>query len=213
MYINTHTRHPQKMSKKVIKLIICWLKGGNLVVRTSDTGKRGLLFIFFFFFYLWCISYSANLKRQNENQKTLLPRYWGFWVLPKLMGGEDFTSAVCSSLSLPSLPGFPEALGPHKRWLSSVPQQHRLWSQTKTPRDTGPVSSPLWASRKQGNHGIWLQGLWGGLNEKTQRLCLAETLGHEKWSCINAPDSLFTCFVNIFIGLLVFVLLIYRSSL
>ena len=51
MYINTHTRHPQKMSKKVIKLIICWLKGGNLVVRTSDTGKRGLLFFLFFFFF------------------------------------------------------------------------------------------------------------------------------------------------------------------
>lgn len=102
MYINTHTRHPQKMPKKVIKLIICWLKGGNLVVRTSDTGMRGLLFTIFFF-YLWCISYSANLKRQNENQKTLLPRYWGFWVLPKPLSREDFTSAVCSSLSLPCL--------------------------------------------------------------------------------------------------------------
>ena len=40
MYINTHTRHPQKMSKKVIKLIICWLKGGNLVVRGQGKKKK-----------------------------------------------------------------------------------------------------------------------------------------------------------------------------
>lgn len=198
------------MPKKVIKLIICWLKGGNLVVRTSDTGMRGLLFIFFL--NLWCISYSANLKKK-KNQKPLFPRYWGFWVLPKLLRREDFTSAVCSSLSLPRLcqvflrPRVPI------NGLSSVRQQHRLWSQTKTLCDIGPVSSPLWASRKQGNHGISLQGLWGGLSEKTQRMCLAETLGRDKWSCINAPDPLFIFFVNIFIGLLVFVLLIYRSSL
>lgn len=50
MYRHAQTYTPQRrIPKEVIKLIICWLKGGNVVVKTEDIGMGGLSLTVFLF--------------------------------------------------------------------------------------------------------------------------------------------------------------------